>query len=174
MLKTSVEKALNNQINEEFFSSYLYLSMSAYFESINLQGFANWMKIQSQEEYIHAMKFFDYVNQMSGTVVLKAIKDPKTKWKSIAEVFEETYKHEGHITDLTNKLTTLSLKESDHATYSFLKWFVDEQVEEMANAGQLLHEVKMLGNNNAGILMLDRELKARTPVLVNTAAQAGA
>jgi ferritin len=166
MLKASVEKALNSQINEEYFSSYLYLSMAAHFESMSLQGFANWMRVQAQEEYIHTMKFFDYIIHAGGQVNLKAIKDPKTKWKSILEVFEDTLSHEQHITDLINKLTTLSMKENDHATYSFLKWFVDEQVEEMANATQILHEIKLIGNNNSGLLMLDRELKARASVLV--------
>lgn len=174
MLKASVEKALNNQINEEYFSSYLYLSMAAYFESLNLLGFANWMRIQAQEEYIHSMKFFDYVVHAGGNVTLKAIKEPKTKWNTIVETFEDTLEHEQHITDLINKLTSLSLKESDHATYSFLKWFVDEQVEEMANATQILHELKLISKDNSGILMLDRELKVRTPVLVNVNAPAGA
>jgi ferritin len=173
MLKATIEKALNSQINEEYYSSYLYLSMAAYFESLNLQGFANWMRIQAQEEYIHSMKFFDYVIHAGGNVTLKAIKEPKTKWKSIVETFEDTLKHEQHITDLINKLTTLSLKENDHATYSFLKWFVDEQVEEMANATQILHELKLVEKNNAGVLMLDRELKARMPV-ISIVAPAGA
>jgi len=172
MLKASVEKALNSQINEEYFSSYLYLSMAAYFESLGQQGFANWMRIQAQEEYIHSMKFFDYVIHTGGKVTLKSIKDPKTTWKSILEVFEDTLEHEQHITDLINKLTSLCLTESDHATNSFLKWFIDEQVEEMANATQILHEIKLIGDNNAGILMLDRELKARTPVLMNVVAPA--
>jgi len=167
MLKASVESALNSQINEEYFSSYLYLSMAAYFESMNLQGFANWMRIQAQEEYIHSMKFYDYVIHAGGIVTLKAIKDPKTKWKTVQEVFEDTLEHETHITGLINNITSLCLKESDHATYSFLKWFVDEQVEELANATQILQEIKLIGDNNTGILMLDRELKARTPVLVN-------
>jgi ferritin len=165
MLKASVEKALNSQINEEYFSSYLYLSIAAYFESLNLQGFANWMRIQAQEEYIHSMKFYDYVIHAGGKVTLKAIKEPKTNWKSIVEAFADTLEHEQHITDLVNKLTTLSMKENDHATYSFLKWFVDEQVEEMANATQILHELKLVENNNAGVLMLDRELKTRMPVI---------
>jgi ferritin len=165
MLKSSVEKALNSQINEEYFSSYLYLSIAAYFESLNLQGFANWMRVQAQEEYIHSMKFFDYVIHAGGKVTLKGIKEPKTQWKSIVEAFEDTLEHEQHITDLINKLTTLSMKENDHATYSFLKWFVDEQVEEMANATQILHELKLVEKNNAGVLMLDRELKARMPVI---------
>lgn len=169
MLKASVEKVMNSQINEEIFSSYLYLSMAAYFESQNLQGFANWMRIQAQEEYIHSMKFFDYIIHAGGKVTLKAIKEPKTSWNSIVEAFEDTLIHEQHITDLINKLTSLSLKESDHATYSFLKWFVDEQVEEMANANQILHELKLIANNNAGVLMLDRELKARTAVLIAVA-----
>jgi ferritin len=173
MLKASVEKALNSQINEEYFSSYLYLSIAAYFESLNLQGFANWMRIQAQEEYIHSMKFFDYIIHAGGNVTLKAIKEPKTKWKTIVEAFEDTLNHEQHITDLINKLTSLCLKESDHATYSFLKWFIDEQVEEMANATQILHELKLVATNNAGILMLDRELKARTPVMT-VVAPAGA
>ena len=168
MLKASVEKALNNQINEEFYSSYLYLSMAAWFESQNLLGFANWMRIQAQEEYFHFTRFFDFVSHAGGTIKLAAVKEPKIKWKSILEVFEDTYKHEEHITDLINKLTTLALKESDHATYSFLKWFVDEQVEELSNAGQLVSELKLIGDNPHALLMLDRELKARPAVMTFT------
>jgi ferritin len=166
MLKSSVEKALNNQINEEFYSSYLYLSMAAWFESQNLLGFANWMRVQAQEEYFHFTKFFDYVGLAGGTVALKAVKEPKIKWKSVLEVFEDTYKHEEHITDLINKLATLAQKESDHATGSFLKWFVDEQVEELSNAHQLVAEIKLIGNNVHALLMLDRELKVR-PMVMN-------
>jgi ferritin len=161
MLKPSIEKAINNQINEEYYSSYLYLSMAAWFESKNLTGFANWMRVQVQEEYFHFTKFFDYVIHAGGNVTLSGIKDPKIMWKNIVEVFEDTLNHEEHITDCINKLTTLALKENDHATYSFLKWFVDEQVEELSNANQILAEVKLIGDNSQGLLMLDRELKAR-------------
>lgn len=165
MLKKSLEEALNKQITEELYSSYLYLSMSAYLQSINMTGFANWMKIQSQEEYIHFNKFFDYVIQTGGSVTLKGIKAPKSSWKNIEEVMKDTLDHEIHITECINELASLSLKEKDHATMSFLKWFIDEQVEEVATAEQIMRELKMVGNNQSGLFLLDREMKARPAAL---------
>lgn len=165
MLKKSLEEALNNQINEEMYSSYLYLSMSAYLQNINLTGFANWMKVQAQEEYFHFTKFYDFILQAGGKVTLKEIKAPKLSWKNLEEVMQDTFNHEIHITDCINKLATLATKEQDHATLSFLKWFIDEQVEEVANAEQILKEVKMIGNNQGGLFMLDREMKARPAAL---------
>lgn len=165
MLKKTLADALNNQINEELFSSYLYLSMSAYLQNNNLAGFAHWMKIQAQEEYIHSLKFYDFILQRGAAVNLKAIKAPKTSWKNVEEVVKETLAHEIHITNCINSLISLAQKEMDHASQSFLKWFVDEQVEEVANAEQLLNDVKMIGNNQSGLFLLDRELKGRAPAL---------
>jgi len=165
MVNKKIEKALNKQINEELYSSYLYWSMSAYFESINLAGFANWMKVQAEEEYLHARKFYDYLVKAGGRAVLGGIKEPKTEWKSVENVFQETLDHEKYITDCINNLVSLSLEERDHATNSFLQWFVDEQVEEVSTADQLLHEIQMIGDNKQGLFMLDREFKSRAGII---------
>lgn len=162
MISAKMQKALNKHLNEELFSSYLYLSMAAYFESKNLNGFANWMKLQSQEEYVHGLKFYDYIHQVGGRVTLSQITAPKTDWKNIKEVFTETLEHEKFITDLINKLVDLAILEKDHATNNFLQWFVNEQVEEVANAEDLVNKLEMIGDNKNGLFMLDRELGART------------
>lgn len=163
MLNANLEKALNKQINEEFYSSYLYLSMSAWFESKSLLGFANWMKLQSKEEYLHAEKFYNYVFTKGGQVTLAPIAQPKTEWKSVLDAFENTLEHERHITKCINGLVDLSLAEKDHATGAFLQWFVNEQVEEEANATKILDDLKMIGDNSYGIFMLDREMGSRKP-----------
>jgi len=160
-MNKKVEKALNEQINAEMYSSYLYLAMSAYFADANMSGFANWMRIQAQEELAHAMIFFDYVNERGGRVDLKVIEKPKKDWKNAIEVFEETLKHEQHVTSLINNLVNLAIEEKDHATNNMLQWFVKEQVEEEANANQILGEVKMTEGKGPGMFMIDRELKAR-------------
>ncbi|MFC2114680.1 ferritin [Bacteroidota bacterium] len=165
MINKKVEEALNKQINEELYSSYLYWSMSAYFESVNLAGFANWMKVQAEEEYLHARKFYDYLIKAGGRAKMDAIKGPKTEWKSVVEVFQETLDHEIFITNCINDLTSLCQEVKDHATSSFLRWFVDEQVEEVSTADQLLHEIKMIGDNQQGLFMLDREFKSRTGII---------
>ncbi|NUN07579.1 MAG: ferritin [Ignavibacteriaceae bacterium] len=163
MLKSNIEKALNEQINKELFSSYLYLSMGNYFESINLSGFAGWMRLQSQEEYQHAMKILNYVNQKGGRVVLQQIADPKIDWESVVSVFEDTYEHEKMISGSINDIVDLSLGEKDYATHTFLQWFVNEQVEEEATALKILEDVKMIGDYKAGLFMMDRELGQRAP-----------
>jgi len=169
MLKSKVEAALNEQINKELFSSYLYLSMGNYFESKNLAGFANWMRIQSQEEYQHAMKILNYTNQKGGRVALKQIAEPKIEWDSTVKVFEDTYEHEKMISASINAIVDLALEEKDHATHSFFQWFVNEQVEEEASAQKILEEVRMISDFKAGLFMLDRELGQRTPAAVNEA-----
>ena len=162
MLKESIQMEFNKQINAEYYSAYLYLSMSAYLSSINLNGFANWMKIQHQEEMSHALKFYNYVIERGGTVELNAIEKPKTTWNGIMEVMEETYAHEQHVTALINDLMTLVIKENDHASASFLQWFVDEQVEEEASVDEVLQQLKLIDGKGSGLFMLDREAKART------------
>jgi len=154
--------ALNNHLNEEYYSSYLYLSMAAYFETKNLKGVANWFKMQSQEEYGHGMKFYGFINQVGGKVNLKAIKAPKTNWKSIMEVFAETLAHEKHITGLINKLVGQAMLEKDYATNNFLQWFVTEQVEEEATVEEIINKLEMIGDAKSGLFMMDRELGART------------
>jgi len=161
MLNEKIEKALNNQINEELFSAYLYLSMSAWFESINLKGFANWMMIQNQEEQLHAMKIFSFINERGGTVKLEGIKEPQLKWDSPLAAFEAAYKHEQHITGCINDLYHLAVEEKDRATQIFLEWFVTEQVEEEANADEIVQNLKLIGNAGHGVFMLDREMAQR-------------
>jgi len=165
MINEKIEKALNEQINAELYSSYLYLSMSAYFDTKSLGGFSNWMKIQAQEEISHAMIMFNYVAERGGRVTLKTIEGPKTEWASPLEVFEAVYNHEVHVTSLINKVTDLSREVSDNATYNFMQWFVGEQVEEEAGADEMFQALKLVGDNGHGMLMLDREAAARAFVM---------
>ena len=172
MLSEKMQEKLNSQLNAELYSAYLYLSMSAYFESLNLPGFANWMRVQAREEQMHAEKFFDHINERDGRVSLRPIDGPPTTWTSPLAVFEEVYRHEQKVTGLINSLVSASLKESDHATNSFLQWFVTEQVEEESSAQKVLQSLKLVGKDGAGLLMLDRELAQR--IFTPPAATAGA
>jgi ferritin len=156
-----MEKALNEQTNAELYSAYLYLSMVAYFESVNLPGFANWMKVQTQEELMHAMKIYDFVNERGGRVVLKAIEAPPTEWESPLDAFEAAYKHEQKVTGLINNLVNLAIEEKDHATNSFLQWFVNEQVEEESSVDEVVQKLKMVEKAPGGQFMIDRELGQR-------------
>ncbi|GAB4459727.1 MAG: ferritin [Anaerolineae bacterium] len=169
MLKDAMQKALNEQINAELHSAYLYLSMSAYFESTNLRGFANWMRVQAQEEVDHAMRFYSYVNDRGGVVTLTAIDGPETKWASPLAAFEGALKHERYISGRINDLVGLARKESDYATEEFLQWFVAEQVEEEATADEIVQQLKLIGDNPAGLFIMDREMAGRQPG-ANTAA----
>jgi len=170
MISKKVENELNKQINAELYSAYLYLAMSAWFESKNLKGFANWMRIQNQEETAHAMKFYDYVLERGGKITLKAIEMPKGSWKNVIEIFAETLKHEQYVTSLINNLMNVSLAEKDHAAANFLQWFVNEQVEEEANATDILEQLKMIEGKGPALFMLDRELKLRVFVPITPAA----
>ncbi len=161
-LSKKMEEALNEQINAELYSSYLYLSMSAYFESISLKGFAQWMKVQAEEELLHAMKFYDFVNERGGRVLLKEIKAPETDWESPLAVFEAVLRHEQFVTGLINNLVNLAIEEKDHATNIFLQWFVTEQVEEEATADEIVQKLKLMGEARGGMFMLDRQLGERT------------
>lgn len=161
MLNKRVEEEINKQINAEMYSAYLYQSMAAYFETKNLKGFANWMNVQAKEEMTHAMKFYRYVNERGGKVVLTAIDAPKTDWKGLIEVFADTLEHEFYITSRINNLVTVATEEKDYATVNELQWFVAEQVEEEANANELLEQLKFINGEGHGIFMIDRELKTR-------------
>lgn len=161
MLSDKMQTALNDQINMEFGASFQYLAMAAYFESQNLMGFANWMHVQSEEENLHAMKFYDYINSRRGRVTLKALNAPKTDWSSPLEAFQDALKHEQKVTTSINNLVNLAIQESDHATNSFLKWFVDEQVEEEANVDAVIQDLKRIGESSQGLFMLDREMAGR-------------
>jgi ferritin len=161
MLSDRMQKALNGQLNAEIYSSYLYLSMNAYFKSANLDGFANWMNAQAQEELMHAMKFYDFVHQRGGRVLLSAIDSPPTDWDSPLAVFEATLQHEQKVTGFINELVEIALEEHDHATQIFLQWFVTEQVEEEESVGRVLEQLKLLGDSRQGLFMMDREMAAR-------------
>ena len=161
MLKETVLTALNKQINAEMHSAYLYLSMSAYFEDKGLAGFANWMKVQYKEELSHALKFFDFVNARNGRVVLEPIAGVPTKFENTIEVFERTLEHEQKVTEMIDQLMDTAVKASDHATQSFLQWFVDEQVEEESNVNELLDNLRLIDGQGNGVFMLNRELQTR-------------
>ena len=171
MINEKVEKALNDQVNAEMYSSYLYLSMSAYCESIDLPGFAQWMKAQAQEEMLHTMKMYDYIVERGGRMVFSAIAAPPAEWKSSLDTFSYALGHEQIVTGLINKLVDIAIAESDHATNIFLQWFVSEQVEEEATFTSVLQHLKMVGDHGHGLFMMDRELGARvaSPALATTA-----
>ncbi len=171
MLSEKMEKALNDQINAETYSSYIYLAMVAYFEDLNMPGMAQWMRLQSGEEQMHAQKFYDYIVERRGRVRLAAIEAPPVEWDSPLAAFENAFEHEQYITGRINKLMTLAIEEHDHATASFLKWFVDEQVEEEANVDSVVQDLKRVEGVPAGLFMLDRELGQRAPA---AEAEAGA
>lgn len=161
MLSEKMTEAFNRQVNAEFYSGYLYLSMSAWFESQGLNGFASWMRQQTQEELFHGMKMFDYVIERGGRMVMDTIARPRTEWVSVLEVFTETLAHEEKVTGLINDLVNLAMEERDHASTIFLQWFVSEQVEEEATAGGIVDKLKLINNDPNGIFMLDRELGQR-------------
>jgi len=161
MISKQLQDAINAQINRELYSEYLYLAMSAWFAEENLDGFANWMYVQSQEERFHAMKFYNYVIERGGKVILEQIDKPPANFENPLRAFEMTLEHEQFITDNINKLMDLAISGNDHAARSFLQWYVDEQVEEEASADKLLKQLTMIKDNAHGILMLDRELASR-------------
>lgn len=161
MLSKALQDAINEQIKNELYSAYLYLSMSAYSEMSNLPGFAHWMRLQSQEEVEHAMKFFDFVNDRGGHVMLQAIDQPPVEFKSSLDMFQKTLEHERKVTGLINQLYELALKENDYPTQVMLQWFIDEQVEEEKNAAQIVETLKMVGDTPQALIMFDRELGRR-------------
>jgi ferritin len=161
MLTEKMQKALNEQLNWELYSSYLYLSMSAHFHSVVLMGFANWMRVQALEELIHAGKFFDFINNRGGTVSLQTIQGPETSWPSPLAAFEAALGHERKVTMRINDLVDLALQEKDHATHIFLQWFVTEQVEEESSVGDVINKLKLTAEQAGGLFMVDQELAAR-------------
>ncbi|MDO8550608.1 MAG: ferritin [Ignavibacteria bacterium] len=161
MIKDKILKALNKQLNEELYSSYAYLAMSAHFSSLSLDGFAHWFRLQSQEEYGHAMKILDYINTRNGKVSLMKVDPPKTAWKKPQEVFQEAYDKEVSVSKSINDIVGLSLSEKDYATNNFMQWFVSEQIEEESTASKLLNRFNLIGDNKNGLLILDRELGMR-------------
>lgn len=161
MMNKKMVEALNKQINEELFSSYLYLQMSAWFKQQNLDGFATWMRVQAKEELVHAMKFYDFVIERGETALLLPIAGPQKAWKSPLDAFEAAYKHELHITSCIHGLVDLARKLKDHAAESFLLWYVNEQVEEEANADGIVRKLRLMKDAPGGLYMLDRELATR-------------
>lgn len=161
MLSDKINKVLNDQINSEFFSSYLYFSMSAYFESISLSGCAHWMRLQAQEELGHSIKITNYINERGGRCIMEGIEKPQTDWDSPLHVFEDVVKHEQKVTSLVNSLVDCAIEERDHATRNFLEWFVAEQVEEEANVGSVRDRLRMVEGDSGGLFALDLEMGKR-------------
>ncbi len=161
MLNKKVEDAINKQVVAELYSAYLYLSMSAYFESENLSGMGQWMKAQAFEELYHAIKFYEYVNERGGRAVLSAIDQPPKEWKSPLAAFEAAYDHELKVTGMINDLVDVARSENDKATESFLSWYVDEQVEEEASADEIVNKLKLMADAPGGLYMLDEKLGQR-------------
>ena len=161
-LSKPIQDALNEHINQEFHSSYLYLSMSAYYDSINLPGFAHWMRVQSQEGYEHAMNLFDFVNTREGRVMLQPISQPTLEFQSPLEVMQQTLEHERQVSQLIHRLYKVAVQEGDYPTQVHLQWFITEQVEEEKGASNIVEQLKMIGGKGAALLLLDRELGGRT------------
>jgi len=161
MISKTMEDALNKQVNREYYSAYLYLAMSAYFESANLKGFAKWMRVQAKEEQSHGDKILDYLMARSGKVTLGAIEAPKAKWASAGKVFEEVYAHEQKVTGMIHALVDLAIKEKDHATFEMIQWFVKEQVEEEEHSLAILEQIKIVGDVPGHLFYLDHQLGKR-------------
>ena len=161
MISQNLLDAINKQINKELFSEYLYLSMATYFAAEGLSGLENFFIVQAQEERFHAMKFYNFINERGGRVLLKKLEDPKTDFVSVQEVFELSLGHERYISKSIYEIMDLAIEEKDHATKSFLNWFVDEQVEEEASMEAILDKLKLIGGEGHGLLMIDNELGQR-------------
>jgi ferritin len=161
MLSATLHEAMNNHLKSELYSAYLYLSMSAYFESINFPGFAHWMRLQSEEERGHAMKFYQFVVDRGGRVILQAIEQPPGDFRSALDVAEQALAHEQEVTGLIDQLYGLAVQEKDYPSQAFLQGFVTEQVEEEKTATEIVETLRMIGDNNVALLMYDRELARR-------------
>lgn len=170
MMSQKMQDALNAQINAEWYSAYLYLSMSSYFTSVNLLGMATWMRVQTREEMFHGIKMYDFVGSRGGRALLQAIAQPTLAWDSPLAVFENSLAHEQKVTGLINTLVDLSMVERDHASTIFLQWFVTEQVEEEANASGIVNKLKMIGADASSLFALDQELGQRVFIMPVTAA----
>lgn len=172
MINEKVGKILNDQINKELYSAYLYLSMSAYFSDMGLLGFANWMRVQAQEEKAHAMLMYDFLLDRGEKIVLTAIGAPPSAWNNPLHVLEEVLKHEIYVTGLINNIVSVAEEVKDRATMSYMNWFVDEQVEEEANAKEIIDKLKLIGEDKSALYLLDKDLSTRVfvqPVIKPTA-----
>ena len=168
MIKPEIATALNEQINREMYSAYLYMSMSAYAGKIGLKGFANWFMVQYHEEMFHAMKIYEYIQRQGEDVKLESLAAPPSTFESPLDMFTQTLTHEQYITESINNLMDLAVTMKDHGTQIFLEWYVTEQIEEEENDNDIIQQLNMIGDNPHGLLLLDRELAARqTPVLTD-------
>lgn len=163
MFSPSLQDALNEQVKNEFYSAHVYLAMSSWFDSQSLPGFGNWMRVQYQEELTHGLKIFDFINDRDGRALVLGFDAPPAEWKSPLNVFENSYAHEQKVTAMINNLYQLAVKENDYPTIVLLQWFINEQVEEEKNAKLIVDQLRMAGENPTALLLLDRELGARTP-----------
>jgi len=161
MIDSDIQDAINTQIRNEYYSSYLYLSMAAYCESRNFPGFASWLRQQSEEELVHAMKFFDYLLDRGGRVVLESIEQPASEFGAFVEMFEEVLEHEREVTGMINNLYDLAASKNDQATLVMLHWFIEEQVEEEKSAEEVVEQLRLAEDSPAALLILDRELASR-------------
>jgi len=161
MINKKIEEALNEQMNREMYSAYLYMSMSSYCTNNGLKGFANWFMVQYHEEMLHAMKFYEYINLQGGRALLKAIPQPPSEFESAMDMFNKTLAHEQFITKSINDWMELAIAEKDHATQIFLQWYVTEQVEEEGNDNEIIAQLKIIKDDPQGLMMLDRELAGR-------------
>lgn len=162
MLSEKLLNEINEQIKHEFYSAHYYLAMAAYCKAQDLEGFANFFLVQAEEERFHAMKFFNFVDDLGGRVVIKGFGDPKNEFTSLEDVFTSALEHEKFVTSRINQLMDIAVNEKDYASVSFLNWFVDEQVEEVSTMTTILSKIKRMGENNPAIYMLDAELAQRT------------
>lgn len=160
-ISQKIQDSFNAQLDREFYSSHLYLSMAGYFEAEGLKGFAHWMRVQADEERTHAIKFYDFIIQRGAKVVLGKIDKPPHEWKSTLDAFEATLKHEEMVTGFVNELVDISLGERDHAAHSFLRFFVDEQVEEEESVNEIIGKIKLVEKSAGGLYMLDNEMGGR-------------
>jgi len=160
-LSKTMEKAINKQIQAEYYSSYMYLAMAAYCDSVNMPGYAHWLREQAEEELEHALKFYDYIVERGGRVILEAIQQPPIEYDSLLAVAEETYAHEQKVTSLIHALYEVALAEKDYASQNFLQWYIKEQIEEEDHARTIVDQFKMIGDHPNGLFMLDRQLGAR-------------
>jgi len=161
MLSKTMQDAINKQINAEISSAYLYLSMSAYCAANNRPGSAHWMRVQWEEELSHAMKLFEHINDRGGRAALNAVPQPPTEFKSLLDVFKQVLDHEKEVTALIHRLYETAVKENDYPTQVMLQWFIKEQVEEEKNATEVVEQLKMIGDQGAAVIMLDRHLGMR-------------
>lgn len=169
MLNKKIEAELNQRINDELYSWYLYMAMAAYFEAKNLPGFTNWMKLQAQEEMTHGMKNYHYLLERGGTVKLQTIEEVPHEWNSVLEVFEQAYDHEQKISAIYNEFMEVAKAEKDHACQIYIQWFINEQVEEEANVNAVVERVRMAKDSPGGLFMIDQEMGKRqlAPTAVN-------